>query len=295
MSHIYKLTLNKNTESFKKGQVYIGQSNGNRKDYLGGGQLVRNLKKKYGREIFDKEIIVSGEFSRKLLDELEIHYIRLYGGTSKGLNIAKGGSGGSKPSSPIYKYSKDGEFICEYVSIQEASKSIGIDPARIYDAVFAGNRTAGCLWSWAKSRSIQPFKHKYHKEVYRYTHKGEYIDKYESATAAAKILKVDRAAVLAVLDKPNRACRGYQFRSNKETTCETYNYGEHNHKEIHRYSLTGEYLNSYNSVKTAAKELGILNTGIARAAREQKGRSGGYQWRYIKHAHLEASKTIRTK
>lgn len=99
MKYIYKLTLNRNISNFKRGSIYIGQHNGNNKNYKGSGLLVVKLRKKYSNTIFKKEIIVNGNFNRELLNDLEKHYIRLYNSYKKtnssfGLNLTSGGDCG---------------------------------------------------------------------------------------------------------------------------------------------------------------------------------------------------------
>lgn len=86
---IYKIT------NIVNNKIYIGQTNGNRKNYLGGGKILKLAFKKYGRQNFKKEIIVQGNFNRFLIDELEKHYIRLYNSTNKkiGYNLENGGEG----------------------------------------------------------------------------------------------------------------------------------------------------------------------------------------------------------
>jgi len=86
---IYKIT------NLVNNKIYIGQTNGNRKNYLGGGKILKLAFKKYGRCNFKKEIIIEGEFNRLLTDELEKHYIKLYNSTNKkvGYNLENGGEG----------------------------------------------------------------------------------------------------------------------------------------------------------------------------------------------------------
>ena len=86
---IYKIT------NLVNNKIYIGQTNGNRKSYLGGGKILKLAFKKYGRYNFKKEVIIEGNFNRFLTDELEKHYIRLYNSTNKkvGYNLENGGEG----------------------------------------------------------------------------------------------------------------------------------------------------------------------------------------------------------
>lgn len=93
MIGIYKITN-------PVGAIYIGQSidiakrlyKYKRFDCKNQIMLYRSLKK-YGFENHKIEVIVSGNFNSLLLDELEIHYIRLYNSFNEGLNLTSGGAG----------------------------------------------------------------------------------------------------------------------------------------------------------------------------------------------------------
>lgn len=90
--YIYRITNNIN------GKTYIGQHTVKKNrtitsdTYWGSGTILHNAYKKYGRENFSKEILISGFFSRKEINDLEIKYIqeeRLIGKAE--YNITKGG------------------------------------------------------------------------------------------------------------------------------------------------------------------------------------------------------------
>lgn len=93
MKGIYKITN-------PKGYIYIGQSvdidkrfdKYRRLDCKNQTMLYRSLYK-YGFENHIFDIITIGDFNKELLDELEIHYIRVYNSNMNGLNLTSGGRG----------------------------------------------------------------------------------------------------------------------------------------------------------------------------------------------------------
>lgn len=93
MAFIYKTTNTVN------GKIYIGKSKHNDPEYLGSGVILRDAIKKYGRNVFVKEILE--ECCDSIADEREVYYIALYESLIKniGYNIAKGGTGGDTTSS----------------------------------------------------------------------------------------------------------------------------------------------------------------------------------------------------
>lgn len=83
-----------------KGKIYIGQSINIDKRFKYYKNLdcklqtkIYNSLAKYGYENHIFQIIVSGDFNQELLNDLEIHYIRLYDSYNNGLNLTAGGMG----------------------------------------------------------------------------------------------------------------------------------------------------------------------------------------------------------
>ena len=56
---------------------------------------------------------------------------------------------------------------------------------------------------------------------------------------------------------------------------------ELNKVKIEKYSISGEYITTYSSIKEAAKDNKILTSGIIRCAQGQYKSSGGFTWKYV--------------
>jgi hypothetical protein len=65
-----------------------------------------------------------------------------------------------------------------------------------------------------------------------------------------------------------------------------------NRKPILQFTLTGEFIQRYDSVKTASKELGIKSNGIETCGRGITKSSGGFIWKYEKNITDEEIKPI---
>lgn len=85
---VYKVT------NLINGKVYVGQTNGNNKYYLGSGSIILKAIKKYGRENFKKEILEECD-TQQQLDDREIFWISFYKSNEIGYNIMEGGNGGA--------------------------------------------------------------------------------------------------------------------------------------------------------------------------------------------------------
>lgn len=62
-----------------------------------------------------------------------------------------------------------------------------------------------------------------------------------------------------------------------------------NRKTIEQYDQKGNYIQKFDSPKTAAKLLGISNTSIENCAREESETAGGFNWKYT-----NSNKTIKS-
>lgn len=59
----------------------------------------------------------------------------------------------------------------------------------------------------------------------------------------------------------------------------------HASKEVHKYTLDGKYLATYNCVKDAERELGLTHNSVCHAANPNDKthvKAGGFKWRYYK-------------
>lgn len=76
-------------------KIYIGQTNGKRKNYLGSGTKLKKAINKYGFKNFKVEILENNIENIDELNRLEKYYINLYDSTNPeiGYNLIKGGTG----------------------------------------------------------------------------------------------------------------------------------------------------------------------------------------------------------
>lgn len=80
------------TTNLINNKIYIGQSNGRTKNYLGSGTFIKKAIKKYGRKSFKREILLELS-SREELNIWEKFYINLFNSRNSkiGYNMKEGG------------------------------------------------------------------------------------------------------------------------------------------------------------------------------------------------------------
>lgn len=217
--YIYKLTLNRDLDDFKKGEIYIGKHNGRKLSYFSGGKLIKRITDKYGNNVFDREIICKDISTNELLCYMEIYYIEYYqcnrNKYNKNLNLTEGGEGifGYKRTKQhcenlsktikeqykqglrkIYKekdlhqYNIDtGVYIKTFKNCTEAALSIG-QPAKSNTAIASAARDKhasayGFMWSYKKMEIIDKIAGSY-KPIIKYDLQGNFIEEYKNCTVA---------------------------------------------------------------------------------------------------------------
>ena len=106
MGHIYLLIDKRNDKK------YIGKHNGHKIDYWSSGIIPNRIIKKYGKEVFEREII-EDNIPNHLINEREVFYIEKYNTFNDGYNLSLGGDGGGE-----WIYKKTSEEILIIANIK---------------------------------------------------------------------------------------------------------------------------------------------------------------------------------
>lgn len=137
---------------------------------------------KYGREAFHLEILDEAD-SIEELNKKEIYYIQKFDSVNNGYNILSGGynrnmpqhikdkisktmAGIKKPEhvvaklkeanlKPVFQYDKDGKFVQQFNSVQDADEYLGVKRSNIGYCCEGKRRLSnGFQWKWEKHDSI---------------------------------------------------------------------------------------------------------------------------------------------
>ena len=208
------------TTNLANGKRYIGQrkfSNG-WKGYLGSGKHLKEAVKKYGRNMFSRNII-SIAYSQEELNKQEKEIIGyLNANNSRDFyNISEGGcvkgkagenafwygkkiplisilKANKKRNKPVYQFSLNGELIGEYISITAAALANNLCKQNIAIACKDEAKTAGgYFWSLNQNRNVfSNHKNDYKtKTVYQYDKLGNFIKEFNSVKEAASYYGID--------------------------------------------------------------------------------------------------------
>lgn len=243
--YIYKLTLNKDLESFKKGEVYIGKHNGVKKEYFGSGKLVKTLINKYSKDIFDRDIISKDIDNNILLSYLEVYYINLYKCNRSiyniGLNLTEGGEG-------IYGYKKSDIWKEKFSNLLKEKYKCG---------------------------KIRP---PLEKTVYQYClETGNLLNSYSNCIEAAKAVAGNNSSIAYCARGKCFSSYGYSWLYNK---LDNYKPSIRGKRKVIQYDLEMNFIKEWDSATDIRNKLGFKNTAITNCCGNINKTSYGYIWKY---------------
>ena len=218
MYYIYKVTNKIN------GKIYIGQTNNidrRKKQHLYDNrtnhQAFKRALNKYGIDNFNWEIIYKCE-AKKEINIKEKYYIDYYNSkVPNGYNIANGGEGGSNWNlQPIVMLDLKGKFIKRYDYITQCEIETGLNHSTI-SACCKGKhlRYKNYVFMYERDylkngpkKYIKP-KPNHSKEVLQYDLNGNFINEYESATEASRVLNLTRSSITFCASGRYHTCGGF--------------------------------------------------------------------------------------
>lgn len=229
--------------------------------------------KKYGFENFKREVLFifnSREDAYNKESEIVNEEFILRNDT---YNVALGGIGRPRPSRYVYQFDFNGNLIATYESAVAASKTVEINVSNINDAIYNKRTSAGSLWSDSDTINIQEYTITKENIYYIYNESGQFI-KAASSKECVEFLNTDRGNLTRAIKLQNKI-KGY-FISLEKLDNFKVNVTKLNGK-LNRYSLKGEYIDSFDSVADAKKILNLKLCSISQAIKLGR-QCNGYRW-----------------
>lgn len=190
---------------------------------------------------------------------------------------------------PVTQYSRDGEKIASFPTIEAAARATGLTPDNIQKNVNGHNKTAGgFVWMYAgqtELENIPPAPAVYNnkknsgKQVVQYSPEGKKLQVFANITDAAKVCGINGTGISAALDK-DRLAAGYVWRSKGKRYKGSMAKKTPGNREqtISQYNLEGVKLNVYRSARDAGKAIGCSSSTIAKVVAGKLKTTGGFIW-----------------
>jgi hypothetical protein len=203
----------------------------------------------------------------------------------------------------IYKYDLQGNFVNEYESVEAAA----------YLDKIAGSYLSQHLKGVSSFCNKHIYTRKYYiklpnellenktrriyktKQVHQYSLDGKHIKSYNSCQDAAMETGFKYRYIMNFLsgnlNKRSKTYKGFFWSYEKKDELQKFE-RKLCFKEIHQYSMNGNYIKTYNSLKEAGEKLNIRPAGISSCVNGQIKSYKGFIWSLIK---LKKVKSVNPK
>lgn len=229
---------------------------------------------KYGANNFKREtlFIYDNEIDAYKKEEelVDINFIN----REDTYNVALGGKLQHKPSKPVYQFSLEGKLINKYESALFASKILEISISNIYDAI--NNKRTSCksLWSYNQEIEIKQYTITKFNNYYIYDQDGNFVREFDSNQECINFLETNRGNLTRAI-KTSGKIKGFFITTEKLDKLQvvvTKLSGK-----LNRYTLDGNYIDSFNTIKEAKEKLGLKLTSISTAIKCNR-QCNGFRW-----------------
>ncbi len=254
--------------------------------------------RKYGVKFFKRSTIQEFETLQEALDLEESIVNEEFISRTDTYNIALGGGYPPILNKVIYQYSLEGVFIKEWNTIVSAANYLNCSESCVGKAVLHKTTSNSYLWTDYRvdKLNIEQFNvYSPEKIIYQYGEFGEFIRSFNSISETSRFFNVNIANIQRSL-KGGYRTQGNYF-SFELLPKYIINEVKRNTGEIHKYSLDGTYIVSYNNMKELSLEFGCGMSGINSSIR-LGGQHKGFQWSFEKvnkMKPLEKSKSSAKK
>ncbi len=231
---------------------------------------------KYGIENFVREVLfvfdTEEEAYKKEEELVDLEFIK----REDTYNVALGGEYIKKISAPIYQFDLAGNFISKFESAYEASEKTGVCDTTIRYSAREKVARNGYLWSWENTVNPEEYYIKEYKTYYIYDADGCFVAEFDKLDKCAEFLEIH-----AKNNNLNRAIKNKYKINGYFVSYEKYDQLSiivtKNNGKLNRYSIDGDYIDSFESAREAKTKLG-LRLGNLSAALRSFGICNGYRW-----------------
>lgn len=286
----------------------------NAKNHIDSSRFLYEDAYNYGWDIFnviEVEKLESHDYDllRDMLNDREIYYISYYNSLyPNGYNISPGGNFNSiNTLKETYQFDLDKNLIAIYRSVSDAAQKTGVSSTRISMCCSGLGVTAGGYY-WSHSQTIPECNNHYKKEtrIIQYSSDGKLICVFRSIAKAARTmpntggkLRTISADIAKCAAGKTKMARGYiwkyydeiievygrvleQLPNDVVVMANAHNRNKFPSKSVCQYSLTGEYIDMFNSITKASEKTGVGFSRISACVTGRQKTAGGFIWKYYK-------------
>lgn len=244
--------------------------------------------KKYGFSAFKRFTLATFDTRKEALALERIIVNEEFIARSDTYNITLGGGDPPRNDRACYQYTLDGTFVQKYNNLTEAAISLGFNSINsIINAIEFKIRSGNYFWTdyYVEKLDLSQFTNTTQaRMIHMYNRNGSFEQSFDSIMDAVRFVGSNLGVVQRAV-KTQTMVHGHYFCFEKVDTFQKIKTRKHYADSVHQYSLSGEYIKSYNSVSEVVKQLGKVYRQIPSSIR-LGGTCGNYQWSWDKLSRL---------
>lgn len=255
---------------------YLGNSVWiNRKDKIKNPEFPFHFAiKKYGVNNFKRETLYIFDTEEEAyLKESEIvneEFVK----REDNYNVVIGGKGGKSVPRPVYRFNFQGNLIESFKNVYIAAESVNRSYTNINDAILNKRTCASSLWANIEEIDITQYKITSTFNYYIYDSDGYYITEFNSNEKCIEFLETNRGNLTRAIKLQNRI-KGYFISTEKYDKLRIQ--ATKLNGKLNRYTLDGQYIDSFESAAQAKQKLGLKLASLSQAIRLGR-QCNGYKW-----------------
>ena len=221
--------------------------------------------------IFDTDV-EAYELEEKLVNENFLARPDVY-------NMVLGGKINTTEGITVFQYDKNGKYITNYNSYEDAGKALKVQASSIRRAVIYKYTVNNYYFNTDKldCLDLSLYTNNIHKiKVYRYLKSGDYDSEYESYGEAARNSNSSSSNIRSATILGYCVKNLYYFSFIKELTFDKARTKQIMFRSVHKYNSKGEYICSYKSQLDAEKENPYIN--ITKCIKLKTPDENGFIW-----------------
>ena len=182
--------------------------------------------------------------------------------------------GGKRICSTVYRFDFKGTLLEQFDNVYVAAELVQRNYTNINDAILNKRTCAGSLWSRDQTINVQDYTITTYNKYYLYNSDGFYVQEFDSSEKCIKFLQTNSGNLTRAIKLQNKI-KGYFISTQKydkiipQTT-------KLNGK-LNRYTLSGDYINSFDTIAQAKSKLGLKLSSISQAIRLGR-QCNGFLW-----------------